>query len=1193
MLTPPLPASGLRPSRLQRRQPSGSTAQRRFKPVESSSSQRSQETHHHDHDGQYNSRSLQYQSSADVRDESSLTQGSSNHDRQEQGQGQGSSSPSNISASMSRIPRTTNKARPIRVTSKIRVPIRNNIGVYHRQEDHVVGEPQGQVDDSATVKLMSHMQDASDSLQTDVDADVQRSPVSRASNSRNALTSPPPFTDSVDHGQDTSRAADRSIPEDKAPLNAVPVNFIQSQPQQEDATELDTDAQNKDDGCRDRARVSLDDPLTTDSIQDDQLATENDHRHSSKQKRRPKEDRQLSGPEGMFQLVNPHPDNKDVVSRTSKDPKTAMTTTKRQIDTRPNMNSLLSRARRISDQKALEYKRVIESELGFSQPMYSDSKNVEVSHQEERSTDDQQYMDGEDVKDDATNESRSASSRSSSLRMSNLPALHQDPISGRSSPHRNLDPTPSSPSVSITKGDQSTSSLANEMPSKKHHNRVLPGLGSSFAPTPSPVPTMELDRRRPNNTQEPQSAYMDVVASNEWLSKWETQLDQQTRRIQENNKMLQLLAIQASEQYEDGNHSEDCGEEIQQRLFWAEEDRYELEEALFLLGQAQLLHQKTKDDLELEQEINRDKDTQLQAISAQLREQIELGEIQAEELERIHQQSTMDHELWEKRVSVEKEERQGQLAKKDRELAELKTQRETADQAEVASLHRIIEELKAQINDQEKESRANLVAQVEEIRECHIQIRGMDLELQHEQDRQADEQELRSREKARIDKLKQTVKQMADKMDELQEELEDRESSLEQCEEELLDTRATVDSIKPQLLQQQKRIETLLRSQKESNQAHESTIQQLQDELDRRTRELTRSSSSSTSIETTVREQAETIKALQAQIQEHKDALVKMKTQNRKLEEELEQQRQKAQNEISYLIQDVDELRRENDEKVTDLLKERANAKDMEAQLNQGVQKHQDELDHYQEREQMRLERLLAELESTEEFDGPNRESYGKLGDSSVDIDMNNDNTAVGQTFVRLQGTIRKLKEEYLDLDDEQRYHEQELYKYDQEINNQRECIQRMEQDRKSLEEQRNRLQEDLVAVQDEEQEMREQLERKDEELREEIKRSAEGRDHLNRTITLQSRIQLLEGRISILKQEKHQLKNQLASAQGTIQGLEEMMQHQTEAWESKLVKGKVRIAELEEIVKEYYLVLDLAKLEQKRLKGRKEVVGD
>ncbi|KAF9190890.1 hypothetical protein BGZ50_009768 [Haplosporangium sp. Z 11] len=1089
---------------------------------------------------------------------------------------------------MSRIPRTTNKARPIRVTSKIRVPIRNSINVHHRQEDHAVDRPQDQVDDATTEKLMSHMQDTSNSLQTFADADVQRSPVTRVLNSRNALISPPPFTDSVDQDQDINRATDKSIPEDKAPLNAVPVNFIEPQQQQENATGLGTDTQNKDDGGCDQARVSLDDPLVTDSIQDDQLAAEDDHRHSGRRKRQSKEDRQFSGSEGMFRLVHPHPDNKDDVVKTSKDPRTTVTTTKRQIDTRPNMNSLLSRARRISDQKALEYKRVIESELGSSQPMDPDIKDVEVSHQEERNRDDKQYMDGRDVKDDATNESRPVLSRNSSLRMSNLPALHQDSISGRSSFLRDLDPKPSNASASITKGDQSTGCLAKGLPSKKDHHRARSG----FAPTPPLVSTMELGHSRSNIAQESQSPYMDVVPSNGWLSKWEAQLDQKTRRIQENNKLLQLLAIQALEQYEDESHSEDYDEEMQQELFWTDEERYKLEEALFLLGQSQLLHQKTKDDLEQERTINRDKDTQFEAISVQLREQIELGEIQAEELKRIRQQSAVDRELWEKRVSVEKEERQDQLAKKDKELVELKAQRETADQAEVASLHRIIEELKSQMDNQERESRANLAAQMEEIRQCHVQMRELDLELQREQDRQADELELRSRDKAEIDQLKQTVDQMVDEIDDLRAELEVRESSLEQCEEELLDTRATVDAMESQLRQQQKRIETLLQSQKESNQAQESTIQQLQDELDKRTRELTRSSSSSTSIEITVREQAETIKALQAQVQEHKDTLAEMKTQNRKLEEELEQQQQEAQTEIEYLMQDVDELRHENEEKMADILEERANIKDMEAQLNQIGQKHQDELDHYQKREQMRLERLLAELESIEGFDGPNGESYGKLGDSSVDIDLNNDSTAVGQTYARLQGAIRKLKEEYLDLDDKQRYHEQELDKCDQEINHQHECIQRMEQDRKSLVEQRDRLQEDLAAAQDEEQEMREQLERKDEELREEIKRSAEGRDHFNRTVSLQSRIQLLEGRISALKQEKQQLKNQLASAQSSIQGLEEMMQRQTEARESKLMKSKLRIAELEEIVKEYYLVLDLAKLEQKRLKDREEVVG-
>ncbi|KAF9212608.1 hypothetical protein CPC16_010947 [Podila verticillata] len=930
-------------------------------------------------------------------------------------------------------------------------------------------------------------------------------------------------------------------------------------------------------------------------------------------------DASLTHHASSFRAVYAYPDNKNVVTWTATDPKTALTTTMTLLDTRPtDSRSILSQTRRVSDQKLRQHQMDIQRELFSSQRSFSRARD----------------------KDDSLNKSihkGEQSLRKDSEKSFSKSSRHEYSLT---SSHKGRSESPSSPSSPLSHrrsiGDISPNK-SREVGSRKQLQRVMSSQifipnPRGIAPTPSPDQSTELVRRLSLESDK-SLVRSKQNAHQERMRLYEEQLDRRIVAVQENNRRLLELKFLLEKQrerervlaIEEAQAEDDLSDEERERKkveLERERERLEWEEAKILLEQSHFLQQQQKDDLERERGTRQELESSVNQMSSQLQELLELSETQAKEIEESRIKAAQDHDQWEElRLGLEQRNQHLEsrwdthVADAEKRIQSEKTQTQDLAAA-VDSLEGYNQELKDRLQQQESKSQASLSRQTEQTERYKSKVRDLERQLAMEKESQSEDQEARDRVMARFDELGLKVKQKEDEVQGLQSLLEDRDELLERrqgqldealeivrsLEDQLQDMQANMHDNQQQKEQQrktlkqhqselreigkvlaleqessrkhQRHIEILLETQQESSQLHETKIQQLQDELDKCSQQLSMSAVSSSTSSSALHQ-------LQVQIQDQEHILLEKEDRIQELEQDLRQAQQQAQSVVADLEQDVQELDQERLKISNQLQKthlqveaEKIKVKELEDQLHreQGMAQ---ELDRQQEQELVMLEHLLADIES----EGGPTTDLGLLEGPAGDL------------YGQLRNKIGDLVHERGELLEQRAYQEQtladqrqQLERCESEIEAQQDQLLRLEQDRKAVEEQVHHFQDDLDLARHQQHQLREQVRSRDMLLKEHansMSKSQFGSSQYHRQqqqdspqngfkSDLHQQISTLEQQVMLLEEEKQQALGQLDLSQARIKKMGEMIQDQMQAAKSIREKYLSKIAELKLAVTEY-----------------------
>ncbi|KAG0201965.1 hypothetical protein BGX28_005350 [Mortierella sp. GBA30] len=944
------------------------------------------------------------------------------------------------------------------------------------------------------------------------------------------------------------------------------------------------------------------------------------------------------------------------------------------LDTRASMgsNSIMSQTRRISDQKMWQRQMDIQRDLAkqsesptLSPLDFQESQKPNIRTSEKNNDKGKDEYNGSNSNSNGeeaagniprTSLSSSSSFRKSSHRNSSLRLSFHESTS-RTSLEDHQQPgviSPTEPYIKTHGRDQRTDK---GLLSRKHVQQVLSAPNfipnpRGIAPTPSPDASVVLAQAsltRVGDVDEKVSNDELVKKSRKRMESYEEQLDQRLKEIQANNGRLRdlkslweigrrqdgVLALQDREQdeYDSGDDvDEEDDEDYDDNTLWSlEQDRQKREEAFnMLLAQNQNIR------LELEEMVrecakHRVMEDQIEIMSIQLRELVEMGESQSKDLDLARGQAAQDRDQWERQLSDERAKQHqlqltlnDALARREGELAEEIARGRAEDHvehkkliAEVELLNHHVQDLKCQIQDQETQARVTVTKQEDQERQYHARIRSLKRQLDDEQVRQTKDQEalaetvgrkeedlyqlrsllderrdLLNRREDELFEARALIKSLQNQFGEQQEEsLQSHKQEQERQKRELRQQQAELKDVKKELAQEREsshQLHILLESRQETCQVQESKIRELEEEIDRRALELSKTNSTSSSVMATAQAQAETIQELRMQIEDQEHILQEKEDRIQKLEQELAQAKEEDHREIAYLEQDVEELRGECS-KMADLLDdERLKVEELQSQLQHKDQELCEELEHRLEKERRLLRQVISELESAVaekdlaggRFCGLDVTEEREFQEQRRELQEQTRKILEGaetekQQLVHLFESIRAKSRERHELLKERSCQEhtiadqqRRLDACDAELDVQQERLLTLEEERKQFVEQFDQLQEDLDIAKDEQRTLRQQLQEKSSQLREDAKertRQEHFRASLSRRraveaeseamASFQSKIRSLEDHISTLQQEKAEATEQLAFAQEQIQTMDETIQDQTEA--AKAIRAK------------------------------------
>ncbi|KAF9570066.1 hypothetical protein EC968_002282 [Mortierella alpina] len=929
-----------------------------------------------------------------------------------------------------------------------------------------------------------------------------------------------------------------------------------------------------------------------------------------------------------FRAIYPYPDNKNAVIWSSRDPKTARTTTMTMLDTRARTgsNSIMSQARRISDQKLWQRQMDIKRDLGVTK---SDQINAVASKDQDtsptssslhrrRSQDNNQSKDG--TQGEAEDLPRASSFRKSTARNSSLRLSFRDSTSP--TPGENRPPSSSNP-VNTTTG-KSGSEKEDEGKRSLSRKRVQRVLSSSIftpgprgtAPTPSPDASVQLVQGPRLRTSASNDLYFEVGPNRQEreqmkrMERYEAQLDERLNMIRTNNQRLEelkslwkdrgidgTLALQDRhyvefESADDGDEDND-DEDYEEDDWRMEQDRLRREEMFrFFQEQQQGRQLELEAKLKEERTANQEMEHEIAVMSDQLQRLVEVGEAQSRELDVARQEALKEREKMERQLSDERLKHQQlqealdkALSKNEKHTAVEVAKRQTADQEERERLVSEIELLKDQvqaleqgIEDKEAEAKTMLAEHMHENRQSQSRIQRLEQQLE-------DEQYLQMRDQ---DALLESVERKEDDIDELKDLLEVRTQLMVRRGDDLNDAHEQILSLEGQLRglreygqqdqdqlaqlgremevlrkelaqekeksrQQQKRIEILLEAQQETSQVQETKIQELEEELDRRALEHSKTSSTFSSVAATAQAHANTIKELQAQIEDQEQILQEKEDRIQDLEQGLATAKQQDHRVIAHLEQDIQELRSECGKMAELLDEERLKVEYMQTQLQQRDEELHDELKQHLEADEQMLREVLSVLQSAESAE----EVYGS------------------ELYSRLKEGIQDLRASHDDLL-KQCSHQQRM------IEEQRDQLDDCNADLDSQREQFHQALEDLASASDEQRGLRRQLQEAEAKAKKaglnahaNLKAGAES-SNLNKSMmeSLRSQVRSLEEELLSLEQEKVGMADQLALAQEQIQSMEGTIQDQLVAAKSVREKYIGRVQALQNEVRKHRKVL-------------------
>ncbi|KAF9927999.1 hypothetical protein BGZ65_006486 [Modicella reniformis] len=713
-----------------------------------------------------------------------------------------------------------------------------------------------------------------------------------------------------------------------------------------------------------------------------------------------------SGSQGSFRATYSRPENNDGVVLGSKDSR--MATTISMLDTSANANSAMSRTHRMMDEKLRqrqvngEQHKYSSSELSYLPGSFkplnveNDKKHKGKKKEDQRNAD--LGSSRSSRKDTSNHHHHSASTSSSTLPMTR---------EALSSKHKRQG----------SKGSLDKGSFS-EKPLERGLSNTVPSSNSRGITTIPPPDTSLVQAHHRSS-----KPMMDDIE----IQKRVKNLDECNKRVTNNNQRLKEWFERFLVTRQQGDYDHHRGEEDELTYVEHDEEREKKERTQWKedkarLEQSMTLQQELQADLEREREANKEKDSQLQELLGIL----ELSEALKFKLEQARQQLDENEKEWEIRLDQEKyrHERirvslEDELTNKEKELDET-VQQSTGSQSEVrkltsnaTALHRQIQELEDQLRHQEVKSRGTLSEQAKQIEEYENKIENLEKRLEHEQDQLAKNEEAGIHIKTRVQELLQSIQEKDDELQDKDVELQALRIKLE-GREGLLDRRQVeLDEVDTLLREQQEQHKGDLRDVTlKSGERHrqlEDEILRLEQELEKRSSQLSQSNSSSNSA-------VSTIHHLQTKIQEQEGSLLEKDDRIQTLEQELDLAQQQAQNVIADLEQDIHAWE-EDCSKLENKLQE-ANHRadegqmkvgDLEMQLGHRDQELLRELDHRQAKERQLLERLLNDMEFEDQDEG-------QLDQFSHDNDSIDG--SIRYLYSRLQERVRELKQECLHQED-------------------------------------------------------------------------------------------------------------------------------------------------------------------------------
>ncbi|CAO3563345.1 unnamed protein product [Mortierella alpina] len=920
-----------------------------------------------------------------------------------------------------------------------------------------------------------------------------------------------------------------------------------------------------------------------------------------------------------FRAIYPYPDNKNAVIWSSRDPKTARTTTMTMLDTRASTgsNSIMSQARRISDQKLWQRQMDIQRDLGVTK---SDQSAAVASQDQEilpapsslhRRSSQDHHPSKDGTQGEAEDLPRASSFRKSTPRQPSLRLSFRD--SASPTPGEERLPSSGAPSNTAVKKSHGAEreDAGKRSLSRKRVQRVLsssiftPGPRGT-APTPSPDASVQLvegSRSKESTSKEldfKQGSTEQEHEPSQHVKRYEAQLDERLHMIQTNNRRLEelkslwkghpmdgFLALQ-DRGYEESDSADDDDEEVDDEDWRMEQDRLRREDIFrFFKAQQQSRQLDLETQLEKQRALNQEMEERMAVMSDHLQSLVEVSESQSRELAMTQQQAVKERERLERQLSDEKLKHQqlqdaldGDRSKnEDRTAAEV-TRRQAADQeerrrlvAEVESLKNQVQELKQGIEDKEAEAKTMLTQHELESRQSQARIKRLEQQLEDEQYHQTRDQdallESVERKEDDIQDLKdlleertQLILRRDDDLNAAHKEIQSLERTLQgleeyerQDQEELEQLKEESDVLRKELAQekdmnreQQKRIEILLEAQQESSQVQESRIQELQEELDRRALEHSKTSSTISSVAAAAQAHASTIKELQAQIEDQEQILQEKEDRIQDLEQGLAMAKQQDHRVIAYLEQDLQELRSECTKMAELLDEERLKVEALQTQLQQRDEELHDELKQHLEADEQMLREVLVVLQSVESAE----EVQG------------------GELYSRLKEGIQDLRASYDDLL-KQCSHQERI------VEEQRDQLDDCNADLDAQQKQFHQALEDLACALDEQHELRQQLQEleakaKKAESHARTNKGGAEPSNLNKTLieSLRSQVRSLEEELQVLKHEKERMADQLALAQEQIQSMDGTIQDQIEAAKSVREKYNERVEALQHEVRKH-----------------------
>ncbi|KAF9413255.1 hypothetical protein BGZ94_000786 [Podila epigama] len=914
---------------------------------------------------------------------------------------------------------------------------------------------------------------------------------------------------------------------------------------------------------------------------------------------------------GSYRAMYAYPDNKNVVTWTATDPKTATSTSMTLLDTRPVMDSksILSQTRRVSDKKLWQHQKDIERELLSSQGAARSGQ-----WQEEISLTETSHLSDRSLRKNGGEESVSMENGINQRSSSRQERRSSKALSSKSSTSRGLSKTGS---LSFEKSERS-------VPLRTLHRTLSSQIfipnPRGIAPACTPDQSTELVRHsgiHADNELEHTEEHARRV--HERMRRYEEQLDRRIQDVQDNNFRLsklkylldeheRLKEIEAAQSSQD-----DMSQEEQRRKEEAlelEGERLEWEKAKVLLEQSQIIQEQQKDDLEYERRVRKELEMSVAQMSGQIQELLQLGEAHAKEKENEQIKAAQDKDQWQEtkiELELRNKELKSELERMTLEAAAAANA--SSESASVQDLTSMVDAFKINIKDLEnqlKQGRKKAETTVSQQREqadiYKARIRELEKQQAEERERLLEDQETRTRVLARVNELVEKVDQKEEEVQDLRRHLGEREALLERRQGQLDEALEIIRSLEDKRqdaarhtefeqkrlaltsaqsnLQEmgkelakekeanrkhQEHIEILLETQQECTLLHESKIRQLQEELDMHTQQLSQTAGSlSTS--------SSTINKLQTQIQEQEQILLEKEDRIQELEQELRLAQQQAQSVVADLEQDMQESEHERLKVSSQLQKihsqmedEKAKVKLLEDQLQQ-EQGLSLELERRQDREIVLLESLLGELDGhPPEVD---------LAEMQLGV--------VDSLFGQLRNRLGEFVQERAELLEQRAYHEQtleeqrqQLDQYESEIETLQEQLMRMEEDRKTVEEQVHLLQDDLDLARHQQQQLREQVRSKDMLLKERATGSSTSGGLSKSQLGLTSSQQQHQQQQQQQQQQRQQAESSAAASDALRQQISRLEQQVSVLEDEKrqaveqLEQSEVQIQKMEEMIQD------------------------